>query len=231
MLPKSYIDKIKLPIPEALIEQRDGGKGKKLKYVGGAYVISMLNYVFNYNWDWVDTEQWLTESQDKVYKDSKNGTETITPQPPVCHVKGTLVAHYMDDSGVERTIRKSGYGSKVVIGGASEQESSFKAAATDAIKKAASMLGIALDLYMSSEQYEYFNDLTYVNPWTPEVVEKFKEELEYIDAVREIEDGDSILAECIYNFSGEITTEEDFITPENITDFVNYLKQLEQEEE
>lgn len=231
MLPKSYIDKIKLPIPKDLIQVREGGGNKKLRYVGGSYVISMLNYIFDYNWDWTESVEWIAQSQDKVYKDKNKGTETVTPQPPVCHVKGILVVHYLDEKGIERTIKKTGYGSKVITGGASEQESCYKSASTDAIKKAASMLGLGLELYMSSEEYDYFNELTYINPWTDEIVEKFRAELEYIESIKEMEDGESILAECIYNYSEEISAEEDFITPDNIADFVNYLKKLQEDEE
>lgn len=231
MLTNSYINKIKTPIPKQLIKEREGGgKNKKLKYVGGAYIISMLNYIFDYDWDWTNLEEWITSSQDKVFKNKENGAETITPQPPVCHVKGILSARYYDENGNEKTIRKTGYGSKVLSGGASEQESCYKAASTDAIKKAASMLGLGLELYMSSEEADFFNDLTYVNPWTDEIVEKFVAELQYIDEIKAMKDGESIIAESIYKYSQGLTAEEDFITPENIAEFVQFLQEESEEE-
>lgn len=50
------------------------------------------------------------------------------PQPPVAKVLGRLT--------VPGLAIKEQYGSKVLVGGATEQESAFKSASTDALKNA-----------------------------------------------------------------------------------------------
>lgn len=136
------------PTPKSQIKERDGGNGITLSYVDGAYVIRVLNKAFNYNWSWEIVDFRIVESQDKVVKKRYDYTKKryvdldepiYEKQPPVAHVLGKLT---VPGFGV-----KYGFGSKVIIGGASEQESIFKAAATDALKVAAKHFGIALDLY------------------------------------------------------------------------------------
>ena len=136
------------PMPENLIKQRDGGGGKMLDYVGGSTVIRKLNAAFDNLWDWTITSFQIIPSEPKKISKQWNPTtrrsETLTtpifePQFPVAHVMGTLTAPGFGS--------RMGFGSKVVMGGASDQESCFKAASTDALKKASTLFGIALELY------------------------------------------------------------------------------------
>lgn len=116
------------------------GTGKNaLDYVSGDTVTRMLNKAFNYRWSFHVLETRVVTSVDKVYKDFKTKEETVTPQNPVVQALGRLV---VPGWGIREQ-----WGSQPLQGGADVQEHAFKSAATDAMKKCASMFGIALDLY------------------------------------------------------------------------------------
>src|SRR5574344_381771 len=160
---KSLKDLIAQPLPDSIIKQRPPhGNAKPLRYIEGSTVIDILNNITNYMWDWKIESYWVQES---IPKYDKYKQETI-PQNPVAHVIGTLTMHFVDENGNNISISKSGMGSKSIVGGQGEQESIFKAASTDAIKKAASLMGIGAQLYRDSDTQAYFEALSYQDPWT-----------------------------------------------------------------
>lgn len=122
----------------ALIKQRTQGKST-LSYIGGHTVIRLLNEAFDYQWSYEIVSEEIVPSQPKVNKYAKAGENPLEPQPPVAKVLGRLT---VPGFGV-----KEQYGSKVLIGGATEQEAAFKSASTDALKKCATLFGIGLELY------------------------------------------------------------------------------------
>lgn len=152
------------PIDPREIKERDGGFGKKLKYVDGPYVIKKLNEAFGDEWDFYVVNKEIIPSVPKPvteYKNGKrvpkldeNGKQVAEEQPPYVEILGRLV---VPGIGV-----KEQFGTKVLLGGASEQEGAAKAAATDALKKCATMLGIGLELYsdddIKPEQPSYNNN-------------------------------------------------------------------------
>ena len=128
--------------PKEAIRTRQGRGGRVLLYTDGAYVIRTLNEAFGHNWDLeADNEEifWFNEK----------------PFEAKCRVK--LTVRIGDTS-----ITKMQYGCQpiemlsngtapVSIGDA------LKGAATDGLKKCASLLGIALDLYDSDSQINTAN--------------------------------------------------------------------------
>lgn len=118
-----------------------------LSYIGGHTVIRLLNKAFNYQWSFEIVSEEVVKSLPKYDKYKK----TEVAQPPVAKVLGRLTVPGL---GV-----KEQYGSKVLIGGATEQESAFKAASTDAMKKCASLFGIGLDLYGEDEGLETTDEM------------------------------------------------------------------------
>lgn len=129
---------IQSPTNPAWIKTR--GKGKNaLDYVSGDTVTRMLNKAFNYKWSFQVLDTRVVPSVDKVYKDFKTNKETVTPQNPVVQVLGRLT---VPGWGIREQ-----WGSQPLQGGADVQEHAFKSAATDAMKKCASMFGVFLDLY------------------------------------------------------------------------------------
>lgn len=224
---KELKDKIIAPIPEYLIQERQGGGNKTLSYLSGSTVIDMLNDAFGYTWSWKVSSEWIQESQPSTNK-YVNGKLEKDPskwvkeeQGPVAHVKGILTVYLSTADGQILTIEKEGYGSKSILGKQNDQESIFKAAGTDALKKAASLYGIGLELYRNEEEQAYFDQLNYEDPWTDDLIEEFSKEREYLaNYMTEYEISEEELQELVFS----VTNSTYEITPDNISDIVNYIK-------
>jgi recombination DNA repair RAD52 pathway protein len=142
-------------LDKSLIKQRKQGN-TTLSYIGGHTVIRLLNEAFNYKWSFeiVSEEvvpslpKAVTEyvSNKKVNKLDKDGNQVYEEQPPVVKITGRLI---VPGYGI-----KEQYGSKVLIGGASEQETAYKSASTDALKKCATLFGVGLELYEDDDEKE-----------------------------------------------------------------------------
>ena len=123
---------INVRTPEEFIRSKPGRGSKTVRYVEGGYVIAKLNQAFGpLSWDFEVVEQGTTER-----KNEKNAEGEVW-------VKGKLT---IVDHKQGFRVSKTQYGqhnihTSVPIGDA------FKAAGTDALKKCASMLGVALDVY------------------------------------------------------------------------------------
>ena len=221
---------IRRELPELLIKKRELGYGKSkvtLSYISGATVVDLLNEAFDYLWDWQVDKEWIQESVDRY---DKNKGE-YQPQNPVAHVRGKLTVYLpQEDGGSLFQITKSGHGSKPIIGGQNEQESSFKSADTDALKKAASRLGIGLSLYRDEEEQLFFEEsFQEEGPWTDEALEKYSEEHQYLLNFIEKNDIRDDLASYVKSFNKKLNDIED-ITPDNIEEFVEFLKKEEQKQ-
>lgn len=140
--------------PEWIKKRKQGST--ELSYIGGNTVIHLLNAAFNYQWSFEIVKEEIIESlpkpmytgwgQNKKAVLNEDGTHKMEAQPPYLKVLGRLTVPGL---GVREQ-----FGSKIFIGGATEQESSFKSASTDALKKCASLFGIGLELY-GDEEYEF----------------------------------------------------------------------------
>lgn len=136
-----------------LIKERKQA-GTTLSYIGGHTVIRLLNEAFEYKWSFEIVSEEIVPSQPKALMTgygasrkavtNQDGTPKLEAQPPVVKVLGRLT---VPGYGI-----KEQYGSKVVIGGATEQEASFKSASTDALKKCATLFGIGLELYEDDDE-------------------------------------------------------------------------------
>lgn len=167
--PKKATEILNQKLKPEWIEQRKQG-GATLSYIGGHIVIRLLNNAFNYQWSFEIIHEEIVQSlpkaafvgygQNKKPKVDANGNQVFDPQPPVVKVRGRLTVPGL---GV-----KEQYGSKVLIGGATEQESAFKSASTDALKKCASLFGIGLELYGEAEGLEYQAHEKYIDAPAPE---------------------------------------------------------------
>jgi recombination DNA repair RAD52 pathway protein len=228
-IPKEIKDKITAPLRQELIKQRDGGGNKKLSYISGSTVTDMLNNAFGYMWSWRVDKQWIEESQPFFNKYSKN-PEKISyngqqgawdAQGPVAHVLGTLTVYFKNGPQMV-TIEKAGFGSKSILGKQNDQESIFKSAGTDALKKAASLFGIGLELYRDEDEQNFFYEMNYEDPWTDEMLEKYKDEREYFKSyIEKYKVSDEALAEYVYQITGDSYD----VTPDNIELIVNNIKE------
>jgi hypothetical protein len=113
--------------PAKFVKSRPGPGGISLKYVEVGYVINILNTVFGWDWDF------------RIY-DQQIGKKQVW-------VRGELTVRIG-----ERHIVKSQYGGADIKYNRSNSTpvsiaDDLKAAASDSLKKCASMIGIASDIY------------------------------------------------------------------------------------
>lgn len=183
--PKEIASKLAHQIPEYVIQEREAGKGTTLSYISGATVIDILNTTFGYlGWNFEVLKEWKEESipffqkkskwwspsPENLAKNEKGEEGAWLAQAPVAWVKGRLTVFVEDEQGNTRQIVKEAYGSKSIIGKQSEQEHIFKSAQTDALKKAASLLGIGAQLYRGTDEEKvYYEVLTRPMIWTEEL--------------------------------------------------------------
>lgn len=130
-LNEKQLDFILKRTPKQFLKTRPAKGGGTWTYVSGGYVKKVLNLMFGFDWDFEILE------------------EKIISKEVV--VKGKLTVR---SNG--KTIIKMQYGNKDIIYRKGTEEplsigNDMKAAATDSLKKCASELGIAADVYNSQE--------------------------------------------------------------------------------
>ena len=135
--------------PEYAKKERVGGGGKMYTYVPHGYVTDQLNKVFGWDWDWelvpIGANGDMVKQVDTVPA-SANKNVVLRPVHNLT-VMGKLTVRVRDNKGKHTTtIVKSGVGSQI-WNEANEYGDAVKGASSDALKVAASKLGIALDLY------------------------------------------------------------------------------------
>lgn len=137
-LNEAQVDFLLQRTPRHEIKVRQGRGGMQFSYVEHGYVTERLNMVFGFNWDFEVIDKQILE--DEVIVEAKLTVRTPNGQ----------------------TIHKTQFGGADIKRHASGQKSGrplsiaddFKAAASDALKKCASLLGIGLDLYGRDRPYE-----------------------------------------------------------------------------
>lgn len=113
--------------PSEYIKQRQGPGGMKLDYVEVGYVIDLLNQAFGWDWDFRIIEQQIGKRQ--------------------VWVRGELSVRFSD-----HVVTKAQYGGANIkvnktTGDPVGIADDLKAAASDSLKKCASLLGVAGDVY------------------------------------------------------------------------------------
>lgn len=132
-IPKTWLGQNQLQFmlqrtPREQVYRRKGRGGQTFDYVTGSYITKALNYVFAWNWDF------------EVVQHGKEADHVW--------VLGKLTVH---GARPGQTISKTQFGRSDVkqlkAGGNLDYGNDLKAATTDALKKCASMLGFASDIY------------------------------------------------------------------------------------
>lgn len=213
-------------IPPQLIKKKPG-QGD-LHYISGSTVIDMLNKLTNYMWDWKIEEHWVQNSIDKF---NPKYDKEPKPQNPVAHVIGTLTIYLHDENGNIFKISKSAAGAKPIIGGQNEQKDIFKSAGTDALKKAASLVGIGAQLYRDEDEQEYFDMLCYEDPWTDEELDAHKADFDYLKELMGQGYAREELNEVLVSWSNKTFSDMGDLPPAELTEFVKYLKEQAAESE
>ncbi len=107
------------------VKQRQGSFGNTLDYVQGHAVVDRLNEAFEANWTFELTNHWILKETDEVLVLGKLTAEGITKMA----------------FGSKQITRNKDTKAIISLG------DDLKAASTDALKKAASLLGVGLYLY------------------------------------------------------------------------------------
>lgn len=124
--------------PKQFIKKRPGAGGKEFNYVEVGYVINILNQVFGYDWDFKILDQQIGKKQVWV-----RGELTVR-----INSQSVTKGQY---GGAEIKTNKRSFPSNDgrISGEPISIADDLKAAASDCLKKCASMIGIAADLYWS----------------------------------------------------------------------------------
>jgi hypothetical protein len=256
--------KIKEPLDPKLIKVRvedayvDGKKTtKEFKYVSQATVINILNEAFGHQWSFETPHAFVQEAQPTkvtVYNSAtkrreeildENGDPKLKAEPSYAVVCGRLT---IPGLGV-----KEQWGSCVLKGGSSVQSSAFKAAASDALKKCASLFGVAIELYEDDAPQEESQAAptpqqqtrpmsqraprptapaqhTSSDEWTAANKEKYTAERNALSELKKQFgiDTNAQLNPIVRSFTGKPDATWEDIKPSNIGEFVKYLqKQLD----
>jgi recombination DNA repair RAD52 pathway protein len=137
--------------PRKYIKVRPGKGGKNFSYVPHGYVTAVLNKAFGFDWDF----EIIPQADGKIYAYIEGQPEQSRPASIIVHGKLTVRIHYdQKDLSKVVTIIKASTGEKEVIKGMT-WGGMIKSAESDAFKKAASRLGVALDLYWQDADEDY----------------------------------------------------------------------------
>ena len=119
--------------PAKYIKKRPAKGGGDWNYVTGGYVKKCLNLMFGWNWDFeIVSEEILLEAKQVI-------------------VKGKLTCRTYNASIIKTQFGGADIKFKRGTDVHLDLANDFKAAASDALKKAASMIGIAADIYNPEE--------------------------------------------------------------------------------
>lgn len=130
-LSEAQVDFLLQRTPRHEIKYRQGRGGLQFAYVEHGYVTERLNMVFGFNWDFEVVDKQILE--DEVIVEAKLTVRTPGGQ--------TIVKTQFGGADIKR------HGSGAKNGRPLSIADDFKAAASDALKKCASLLGVGLDLY------------------------------------------------------------------------------------
>ncbi len=170
------------------IKQRATTYGKTLDYIEGHTVIALLNEAFDYAWSFEIVSSEVVQGHD--YKPPRGGA--TKPGHKYVKVLGRL---RIPGISTEEVIKEQ-YGTKQMFGATDVQETAFKAAATDALKKCATLVGIGAQLYSdppSEEDVETpttsgrsADDIAGLRGEEPEEPVKVDLKEEYVEEIKEL---------------------------------------------
>lgn len=151
--------------PDEHIYKRPGKGGQTWDYVTGTYVEKVLNYVFGWDWDF-------------IVKEVKEGHGQIA-------VLGELVVRTIDG----KTITKNQWGRidvkyKKGTTDPLDYGNDLKGASTDSLKKCASLLGIASDVY-GKEEFKEIKTREVVDPINVAATKERQRIIDHINSAKD----------------------------------------------
>lgn len=199
--------KLSESIPDSLLKTRKSGS-TELTYITQNTCIDKLNDIFGYAWSFEILDHWMEEGVTQIkmenpkypftakntdmdaIKVNAEGKRYIElPQLPSAWVLVKLTVPMVTESGEVVYISKMATGSQAINGPQATQSiNGYKGAQSDALKKAASLFGIALELYRDAteqEEFEAFKETLTPDTWTEEVIDANRQEYDYIMNIME----------------------------------------------
>jgi hypothetical protein len=137
-LNEAQVDFLMQRTPKHEIKWRQGRGGQQFAYVEHGYVTERLNLVFGFNWDFEVTDKQILD--DEVIVEARLTVRTPGGQ--------TIVKTQFGGAEIKRHSSGPKMGKPLSIA------DDYKAAASDALKKCASLLGVGLDLYGRDRPYD-----------------------------------------------------------------------------
>lgn len=137
-IPKTWLNEAQIirmvqKTPREHVYRRPGKGGQTFDYVTGSYIEKVLNFVFAWNWDFEIVEHGMIEGH--IWVKGR------------LIVRGTKPGQQIGKMQFGRAEVKYLKGTKQML----DYGNDLKAASTDALKKCASLLGIASDIYGKAE--------------------------------------------------------------------------------
>ena len=161
-LPKTFEEQVRLllmPTPKEFIKKRKGRGGQMFDYVDYQYFINFMNMVFGFDWS---SEIKRTEKIGDSFIVDMSVTATFLNGKTVTKQHGG--GHAID------IIKETGKPVSI--------ENNYKAAISDAFKKACSMFGIARDVYKKVEVKEEERSQSFtvkMSKWQGEEIKKLRD--------------------------------------------------------
>lgn len=220
---KEQLEIIKRGVPEALIKYREKG-GRRYSYVELPVVTDILNQLFGNLWSWNILENNI---HDTKIADPKNG---ITKR--YVQIRGRLTVPMTDpvDSTKIIWVSREANGTHALLGSDIEiRASAFKSASSDALKKAASTLGVARNVYMSDELLMTLDSLNAEEDqdiWTETTRAEYQAEYDEMVAFAQAHPDLNYFKKIFCDETNNYTTYME-ITPSNIRAFLAWVKEYE----
>jgi hypothetical protein len=150
-LTNAQVDFLLQRTPKNEVKYRQGRGGLQFAYVEHGYVTERLNLVFGFNWDFEVVDKQILE--DEVIVEARLTVRTPGGQ--------TIVKTQFGGADIKRHASGAKNGRPLSIA------DDYKAAASDALKKCASLLGIGLDLYGRDRPEDPAPPLAPAGDWKP----------------------------------------------------------------
>ena len=229
---------IEKPIDKKYIEEYNG-----FSYINHMVVVDILNRLFGLLWNWEIVDYGNEEVRTYTKKKKNNGRygfeeepmpakNTLTPdnapKNSYIWVLGKLTCTVILPNGETKDIVKMAYGSRPITSEDSKTQGQiYKGASSDALKKAASLLGIASNVYTKPSLYQKIqDDRKAFDVWDEEASNNLRKYVQQMSKLAQ-EIGGAKFQEYIDKFCQESMRYTTFgkITPSNIIYFIEYMKQ------
>ena len=213
-LTDEQISILKAPIADELIEVLPDDN----KYINHNVVTDILNKAFCHAWNWQIIDKGIEKTIEFV---DRKGNKI--PAGYYVWILGRLTYPVKDPAtGSINWCYKEQFGGRQVVGNSKVQSQAYKSASSDALKKAASLLGIAPNVYMKKNIYETLEEAD-ADAWTADKVQEMKDE---ITKMREIkaELGEEKFNNMVMKFCNETQdySKAGCVTPSNVGHFIHW---------